>query len=143
MRWKRFVLLSSLAILAACGDAGGEVTPDAPPALVDAAPRQVVMEGKLLLVGELAEAILPGGPGDVAVLSFDAPVAKLDWNIHGHAGGSTQTVKEELGVMTVRYTFEPTAQTDWYLLLRNKDTAPMTVQVHIDLYGDLAWSGWQ
>jgi len=140
VHWNRFVVLSTLA---ACGDSGGSVPPDAPPALADAAPRQVVMEGKPLLVGEIAEAVVAGGAGDVAVLSFDAPVAKLDWNIHGHVGGSTQTLKEELGVMNVRYTFEPTAQGDWYLLLRNKDTAPMTVQVKIELYGDMQWSGWQ
>jgi hypothetical protein len=27
--------------------------------------------------------------------------------------------------------------------LRNQDSAPMTVGVKIDLYGEMAWSGWQ
>ena len=112
-------------------------------AVVDAMPRQTVNESKELLVGEIAEAIFTGGAGDRAVLTLMAPEAKLDWNIHGHANGSTQTVKEELGIMSTSYTFEPTAQAEWFLLLRNKATAPMTVTVTIDLYGDMAWSGWQ
>lgn len=96
-----------------------------------------------MLVGELAESMFTGGPQDVAVITLSAPVAKLDWNIHGHAGGGTQTVKEELGVMAANYRFTPTAQGDWNLLLRNKDAAPLTVDVKIELYGAITWSGWQ
>ena len=136
----RLVIVGA-ALVAACSDGGGTAAPDA--SLADAAPRQVVTATRQLLVGELAEAILDGGPGDVAMISLSAPVANLDWNIHGHANGSTQTVVEELGVMTVRYTFAPTAQADWYLLLRNKDAAPMSVEVELALYGDMQWSGWQ
>lgn len=123
--------------LAACGGSGDDgPTPDA-------APRQVVTETRQLLVGELVEATLTGGPADAAALSLTAPVAKLDWNIHGHPGSSTETVKEELGVMAASYTFEPSAQADWFLLLRNKDTAPMAVEVRIELYGAMQWSGFR
>lgn len=101
------------------------------------------MAPKTLLVGELAESIFTGGAQDVSMITLTAPVAKLDWNIHGHAGGATQTVKEELGVMSASYSFIPSAQGDWFLLLRNKDTAPMTVDVKIELYGAMTWSGWQ
>lgn len=139
MRPKMFSLLLALA---ACGDDGGQATPDAPQAPVDAAPRQVVSETKQLLVGEIAEAILAGGPGDTAVLTLTAP-GVFDWNIHGHANGSTQTVAEELGVMTVSYTFAPTAQADWYLLIRNRNTSPMSVDVRVELFGAVQWSGWQ
>jgi len=128
--------------LVACSDEGGTAQLDAPTGTPDAAPRQVVMAQKMLLVGELAEGELTGGPQDVAVITLTAPVAKLDWNIHGHAGGGTQTVKEELGVMSASYTFTPSAQGDWLLLLRNRDTAPMAVDVKIELYGTIAWSGW-
>lgn len=135
----RAAFSSSILAVAACGG-GGSSTPDA--AAVDATPRQVVMDSRQLLVGEIAEATLAGGAGDTAVITLTAPNATLDWNIHGHANGGTQTVMEELGVMNVSYTFRPTAQADWYLLLRNKDPMPMTVEVKIELYGDIQWSGW-
>ncbi len=130
-----------IGVVIAAGCDGGSASPDAPPS--DAAPREVVMDDKALLVGELGEATLTGGPGDRAVITLSAPVAKLDWNLHGHANGSTQVVKEELGIMSTTYTFTPTAQAEWFLLVRNADTAPITVGVHIELYGDIVWSGWQ
>lgn len=128
-----------VSFLAACGD-GGSTTPDAN---LDAAPREVITESKLLLVGELAEGILVGGPGDVAIISLEAPLAKLDWNLHGHANGSTQVVEEGFEQMSVRYTFTPGAQAEWLLLVRNKDSAPMTVEVEIALHGAMEWSGWE
>lgn len=132
-----------LLFLAACGDDGGSATPDAPISVDAEVPRQTVSEEKLLLVGEIVEATLTGGPGDRALIQLTAPKPALDWNIHGHAGGSSQTVQEELGIMTATYTFSPTSQADWSVLLRNKDSAPMTVSVKIDLFGDMEWSGWQ
>ncbi|MBL0213855.1 MAG: hypothetical protein IPQ07_08230 [Myxococcales bacterium] len=139
----KLALAATLVLaVSACSD-GGTSPPDAPEGTPDAAPRQVVMGPKTLLVGELAESIFTGGAQDMAMITLTAPVAKLDWNIHGHAGGSTQTVKEELGVMSATYAFTPTAQAEWFLLLRNKDTAPMTVEVKIELYGAITWSGWQ
>lgn len=135
----------SLLILfvAACGDSSGAGQPDAAPLPEDAVPRQVVMESKMLVAGQIAEATLDGGPGDTAVISLVAASPTLDWNLHGHANGSSQTIAEELGVMTASYTFAPTAQADWSLLLRNRGTAPMTVDVTIELHGDMQWSGWQ
>ena len=130
-------------LIACSGDDGGQAQPDAPIGTPDAAPRQVVMAPKTLLVGELAESFFTGGAQDSAMITLTAPVAKLDWNIHGHAGGGTQTVKEELGVMSASYSFIPSAQGDWFLLLRNKDTAPLVVDVKIELYGAMVWSGWQ
>ncbi len=127
-----------LTMLAACDDGGFSAPADAP-----APPRETVTASRTLLVGEIAEAILVGGPGDSATIRVTAPVPKLDWNIHGHAGGATQTVVEELAVMSIDYAFAPTAQADWYLLLRNRDTAQMPLEVTIDLYGDITWSGWE
>jgi hypothetical protein len=125
-------------VLAACGDDGSsQATPDAPPVA-----REVVMETKALLVNELAEATLTGGPGDTAVISLDAPSAKLDWNIHAHAGGSTQVIKEELGVMTVRYTFAPATTAPWLLLLRNRDATTLPVTIRIELFGEMQWTTW-
>jgi hypothetical protein len=128
--------------LAACGGGGGG-TADAPPLDPDATPREVVMENVPLVVTELVEGILVGGPGDHARLRLTAPSPSLDWNLHGHADGGTQVVHEELRVMTVDYLFAPTASADWFLLLRNMGQTDMTVQVEIELYGAMTWSGWQ
>ncbi len=87
------------------------------------------------------EAILAGGPGDRAVIQLTAPLPKLDWNLHGHAGG-TQVVEEELGIMTTTYVFTPSVDADWYLLLRNQHTAELAVDVRVELYGDITWEGW-
>lgn len=133
-------ILGAVAALGGCGDDPAAPV-DAPP--TDATPRLVVSADRTLLVGEIAEGILAGGAGDRAVIRVTAPLAKLDWNIHGHASGATQTIVEELAVAGVDYAFVPTAQADWYLLLRNRDTAPMAVGVDIELYGNMQWSGWQ
>jgi hypothetical protein len=132
-------------IVAACGDDGGNVAIDATPIDVpsDAMPRQVVMENVPLVVNEIVEAILVGGPNDYARIQMTAGGAPIDWNLHGHANGGTQIVKEELKVMSVDYLFIPSAQADWYLLLRNKGQTDITVQLKIELYGEMTWSGWQ
>ena len=139
------VTLAALAALAALGGCGDDpaMLLDASPVVTDAAPRQVVSADRTLLVGEIAEGILAGGAGDRAVIRVTAPLAKLDWNLHGHASGGTQTVVEELAVAAVEYAFVPTAQADWYLLLRNRDAASMAVTVDIELFGNMQWSGWQ
>jgi hypothetical protein len=137
-----------LAILAAvsvgaCGGGGG--TPvDAIPVDVpaDAMPREVIMENVPLVVTEIVEAKLIGGPGDYARIRLMNPTPTLDWNLHGHADGSTQIVEEELQVMTVDYLFLPPAQAEWYLLLRNRGQTDTTVQLVIELYGNITWSGW-
>lgn len=142
----RTALAVTLFTIAACGDDGHDHdhpvdAGDGIDALsIDAAPRQVVMDGRSLQAGELVEAKLTGGPTDVAIIHLEAPVAELDWNIHGHAGGTVQTVYEELNKMTVDYVFVPTADTDWWLLLRNSGPATMTVQVRVELYADMQWT---
>ena len=141
-------MLFLLLAVAACGDDGGTQLPDAAPAAdanlsVDAAPpRQLVMEMTSLQPGQLVEGVLTGGPNDLALIHLEAPVSELDWNIHGHAGGSTQTVYEELNKMTVDYAFTPSAQADWWLLLRNSGVMNMDVKVTVKLYGNMQWR-WQ
>jgi hypothetical protein len=106
-------------------------------------PRQVVTENVPLVVNEIVEAVLVGGPGDYARLQMSAGGAVLDWNLHGHANGGTQVVMEELKVTSVDYLFQPTARADWYLLLRNKGQTDIVVQLKIELFGEMTWSGWQ
>lgn len=133
-----------LALLAACGD-------DAP-ATVDAQmvdvppnvpPRETVMETKPLVVNEIVEAILHGGPGDYAHITMSAAGSPIDWNLHGHANGGTQVVSEELRVPAVDYVFVPTADADWWLLVRNKGTTDINVELKIELFGAMTWTGWQ
>lgn len=128
-----------LVMLAACGG-GGSAAPDAG---IDAAPREVVMDNVSLAVNDIQEAILVGGKGDVARLVMTASTSGLDWNIHAHPNGTTIVVHEELKVMNVDYVFTPTDQADWYLLVRNKGLTDMTVQIKLELYGNITWSGWQ
>lgn len=127
------------AALAACSDPSPSMPIDAG-ADIDAPPRQIITETVPLVPGELAEAILTGGPADLAIIHLEAPVAELDWNLHGHAGGDTQTVYEELNRMTADYVFRPTAQADWWLLLRNSGPTAMDVAVRVELYGGMLWT---
>ena len=137
-------LLTICLVAAGCGEGGG--TPDAagsidalPP---DASPRETIMENVLLVPGDLAEGIMTGGSGDLAVIDLVAPAAELDWNIHGHAGGGTQVIYEEFNKASVRYTFAPAAQADWWLLIRNSGPTDMTIQVKVALHGNMQWR-WQ
>lgn len=134
-------LLLCAAALVACGtDAPAPI--DAAPG-PDAPPASVITDTRTLGVGELAEGVLVGGPADRADLHLAAPIAALDWNLHGHAGSGTQTVAEGLDVLTVDYAFTPSAEGDWFLLIRNGGTAPLEVSVRLELYGAMTWSGWQ
>lgn len=142
--------LRHLAILlglaaAACGD-DASTQLDAPVAIdapvIDATPIRTIMESQSLVPGELVEAILTGGPGDYAGIHLEAPTPTLDWNIHGHANGGTQTIHEALDQMTVDYAFVPTAHADWYVLIRNGGGTDMTVQVKFELYGGMEFR-WQ
>jgi hypothetical protein len=131
-----------VALLGACGDDGG-ASPDAfVPADVsalDATPREVVMDPHTLVPGEFIEGIMTGGPGDVVGIKLSAPAAEIEWNIHGHADGGTQIVHEEFDKMTVEYVFQPTAQADWYLLVRNGGSTDMTIDLQVELYGAVTW----
>lgn len=131
-------------LLVGCGgsdQAAFDAAPiDVPP---DAIPREVVTENVPLIVNEIVEAIMAGGPGDYAHLTMNADGAPIDWNLHGHANGGTQIVQEELKVTTVDYVFVPSAKADWFLLLRNKGQTDITVHLKIELYGEMTWRGWQ
>jgi hypothetical protein len=133
---KRLVLL-----LAACGGSGTAAV-DADPAIDAAPPRETITATQPLAAGELVEGIMTGGPADHAVIHLEAPTATLDWNLHGHAGGGTQELHEELGKMTVDYAYTPASQADWFLLLRNGGATNMDVRVRVELYGTMTWR-WQ
>lgn len=112
-----------------------------PDADANAAPRETILETANLALGDLREATLIGG--DVAVITLTAPQPALDWNLHGHVGGGTQTIHEELGIVTARYTFTPPSDAHWLLLLRNKHTDAMAVTVKIELFGAMEWAGFE
>jgi hypothetical protein len=132
--------LVSLLVLGACGDDGSSLMPDAAPP--DAMPRETIMSARPLQVGEIVEGTMTGGmaAGDIAVITLMAPTANLGWNIHGHANGGTQVVFEEHMKTDVSYTFAPTTQAEWYLLVRNEGQVNMEVNVKVELYGAMAWA---
>ncbi|MEO8705505.1 MAG: hypothetical protein ABI867_36075 [Kofleriaceae bacterium] len=137
-----------LLALAACGGDGGSAV-DAPPPAIDAdptvdapPPREVKMSVEPLEAGEVLEAKMIGGgatSGDRAIVYLTAPSATLDWNIHSHPDGTTITVHEELGQMTVIYDFIPSEEAEWFLLLRNGGGVNMDVQVKIELFGAMTF----
>jgi hypothetical protein len=142
----RLIHILSLGLVATGCSGDGGSTPDAaisidalPP---DAPPRQTIMEGVLLTPNELTEGIMTGGSGDLAVIRLAAPGGELDWNIHGHAGGGTQVIHEEYDKASVDYTFAPSAHADWYLLIRNSGPTDLTIQVKVELHGNMQWR-WQ
>ncbi len=139
--------LALALLLAACGDDGGGMTGPADANTIDvpgdAMPREIVMENVPLVVNEIVEAIMVGGPGDYARITASAGGAPIDWTIHGHANGETQVVAEGLEAASVDYLVGPSAQADWYLLLRNKGQTDITIQLKIELYNSITWSGWQ
>jgi hypothetical protein len=129
-------LFIAFLILGACG--GDDATMDATD---DAAggPRETVTETKTLIGSEIIEGTIEGGPTDRAMLRITANSANLDWNIHGHAGGSS-TVVEGLQVMTVEHEFVPPADEHWSVLLRNHSAVDsLEVTLEVDLYGDMVW----
>jgi len=138
----RALLILTLA-LGACGDDGNSL-PDASTidAAVPATPRETIMTNKPLQVGELVEGTMTGGgsPTDIAVITLMAPTANMGWNIHGHANGGTQIIYEEHDKMAVTYTFDPSTQAEWYLLVRNEGQANMEVMVKVELFGTMVWA---
>src|SRR4051812_9367920 len=111
----RAIVMGCVLALAACGGDGDNPAVDAAPATIDAdltidaaPPREVFMSTEPLEAGEVKEAKMIGGgatSGDRAIIHLTAPSAKLDWNIHAHPNGTTVTVHEELGQMTVTFDF--------------------------------------
>jgi hypothetical protein len=138
-----------LILLAACSGKEAPTIPDGGLAIdadltVDAAPpRESIMSTQSLQAGELVEGIMHGKTGDEVIIHLVAPGPDLDWNLHSHLGGGTQTIHEELHQTSVEYRFLPATEADWYILLRNSGPTNMDVQVKLDLYGEMTWAGWQ
>lgn len=135
--------LALVAALIGCGnDSRPSEVVDADPSIDAGPPREVIESTEMLLVTELREGIMHGGPRDMASIHLEAPGDSLDWNIHGHAGGGTQTVHEALKQRTVDYDYVPSATADWFLLIRNSGLTNMDVKVTVKLYGEMTWR-WQ
>lgn len=134
----------------ACGDDGHDDhdhAPDADPSQPDApgpdaAPNAVETATLTLNPGQFEEGVVTAGPGDRIHILLSAPTPDIAWNIHGHAGGGTQTVIEEDDKMTVDYWFEPTEQSDWYVMPGNSGSDTLTIDVTLEIYGDATFGGW-
>ncbi len=131
---KRYLLVLALA---ACGDNL------APTNTVDATVRQTVTDSVTLQPGMLIEGSWTAGSSDLIGLDGNTTVAGMDWDIHGHADGGTQEIIAAFAQKTITYEFQPTQQAQWFLLLRNSSPAPLTITIHMDLFGAAEWNGWQ
>jgi hypothetical protein len=132
-------------IVCACAsrrDAMDTPRSDAAPALdTDEVPRQTIAEVQTLEPGELVEGIMTGGRADRAELRVTAAM-QFDWNIHSHASGHAMTVHEEFSEVAAEYSFVPTGDGDWFLLIRNSGNVTSDIQVRVDLFGNMQWR-WQ
>ena len=125
----------ALAIAAsACG------SPATAPA-VDAPPPVVFTDGMAMPPGFEIEGMWTGGPGDSFDVALQLDGSALDWDIHTHDSGGTQTLVYQLGVSAGAYILVPDHQTTWYLLLRNHDAVTRTLQLRVETTGgtEFAW----
>jgi hypothetical protein len=141
----RSIVVTSLISVAALGcgsDANSGVDAalvDA--AVVDAAPTRTIAETKTLTAQGSLEGTFTAKKTDRIVVTLTSP-GPIDWNIHGHANGSTQIVKGERDVATVSYQFTPPADGEWFVIMANKGATSVDVQVRFDVYGSatLVWN---
>jgi hypothetical protein len=134
--------MRALVLLTICATACARhhAAPDA--STVDAVPRLVTTDQQTLLGGMLIEGSWLAGPSDAVGLELVTPTGTFDWDIHAHTGTGTQDVVSGFALTTVTYAFDPTQHAQWYLLLRNSSTDPITIEIRMELYGDAQWIGW-
>ncbi len=109
--------------------------------IIDAAPTRSIVETKTLAAQGSLEGTFTAKKTDRIVVTLTS-TGTIDWNIHGHANGSTQIVKGERDVATVSYQFTPPADGEWFVIMANKGATSVDVQVRFDVYGSatLAWN---
>lgn len=135
--------LVALLALAACGDNGDPVVVDAlvGPGL-DAAPvpRETVTRTVTLNAGAVREAeVRLNAPGDRVHARVMTTAPTLAWNVHTHNDNMIQTIVEGSNVDTIDYVISGTVGDYWLLLVNASGT--LTFQVHLDLYGEAAYTG--
>ncbi len=109
-------------------------------AKVDAAPTRIIAETKTLAAQGSLEGTFTAKKTDRIVVTLTS-TGPIDWNIHGHANGSTQIVKGERDVASVSYQFTPPADGEWFVIMANKGATSVEVQVRFDVFGSatLVW----
>ena len=93
--------------------------------------------------GQVAEGLWAAKPEQIISIQLSAETADLDWDIHAHPDGGTDTVIAEFARDAVDYTFTPPSDEQWFLLVRNHGAVEMDLQVHLAMYGGATWAGWQ
>jgi hypothetical protein len=129
----RIAMLAALA-LSACATKATKPPPDEQPQIIDAS--------VTLPPGAVLEGSWDGGPEDELsfVLAMDNPV--LDWDIHTHDDGGTQTYIVEEAVANASYTLDPTHDTTWYVLVKNSGATTESLDAELALTPGTTWSGW-
>jgi len=131
-------LATASSILAAFGVMACSDTP----ARTDAGPPQIVDTTTSVPPGAVLEGTWDGGPDDSLTISLVMPDPVLDWDIHTHDDGGTQTYIVELGIGSTSYTLRPSHSTTWYVLVKNAGTAVEPLTAHLELTAGTHWSGW-
>ncbi len=137
-----FTSIISIAVWGCGGDTNSSV--DASPidaALIDAAPTRTIATTKNLAAQGTVEGMFTAKKSDRIVVTLTS-TGPIDWNIHGHANGSTVIVKGERDVSIVSYQFIPPEDGDWFIIMANKADTPVDVQVRFEVYGSatLVWN---
>lgn len=132
----RATILVGLALASACSREPAMST-------VDALATSTIDTTLPLQGGQLAEGLWSAKPGDSIVIRLLVPLPDLDWDIHAHPDGGTQTIIAEFARTSVDYNFSPPSDQQWFLLVRNHGSDEMDLQVHLEMYGGATWAGWQ
>jgi len=119
-------------VSAGCGSSG---------ALPDAGPPQYVDASVQMPPGVVLEGTWTGRPGESLTLSLSMTDPVLDWDIHTHDGGGTQTYVVQLDVTAASYTLVPSHATSWYLLVKNDGGLVEQLDAQLELVGG-SWTGW-
>jgi hypothetical protein len=127
---------AALAVVFAVGACATK--PHSPP---DEQP-QIISAPVSLAPGAVLEGSWDGGPEDELsfVLAMNDPV--LDWDVHTHDDGGTQTYIVEFAVANASYTLDPTHDTTWYVLVKNSGSATEQLDAELALTPGTTWSGW-
>ena len=109
---------------------------------VDTGPPEMVDASTMLPPGAVLEGSWNGGPDDSMsiTLALDNPV--LDWDIHTHDDGGTQTYVVEFFVGSASYTLDANHQTSWYLLVKNAGSGSESLTAELAITPGTTWSGW-
>ena len=79
------------------------------------------------------------GPGGIRMQDGQPRDVGVSCDTCDYLHDGTQVVYEEFSKMDIDYVFKPTAQSKWYLLVRNDGNVAMNVDVRVEIHGEMMW----